>query len=78
MKAVEAAVSGLAFGDREVLWLIGHDSLSVEAAARVLGVSAATFRVRLHRPGGLCAAASRARTSPPRRWHPDPRRNRPI
>jgi RNA polymerase sigma factor (sigma-70 family) len=49
LKAVEAALSGLPFAEREVLWLIGHDAMSAEEAAQVLGVSVATFRVRVHR-----------------------------
>jgi RNA polymerase sigma-70 factor (ECF subfamily) len=49
LKAVEAALAGMPFAQREVIWLTSQDALSVEEAAQVLGVSLATFRVRLHR-----------------------------
>lgn len=49
LKAVEAVFAGLPFAEREALWLTGHDALSAEEAAQVLGVSVATLRVRLHR-----------------------------
>lgn len=49
LKAVEAALVGMPFAEREVIWLTSQDALSAEEAAQVLGVSLATFRVRLHR-----------------------------
>jgi RNA polymerase sigma factor (sigma-70 family) len=49
LKAVEGALAGMSFAEREVIWLTSRDALSTEEAAQVLGVSLATFRVRLHR-----------------------------
>ena len=49
LKAVEAALAGMPFAEREVIWLTSQDALSAEEAAQVLGVSIVTFRVRLHR-----------------------------
>jgi RNA polymerase sigma-70 factor, ECF subfamily len=46
---LEAALSQLRARDREVLMLIGHDGLSPEEAAAVLGMRPATFRMRLTR-----------------------------
>jgi RNA polymerase sigma-70 factor (ECF subfamily) len=49
LKAIEVALVGMPFLQREVIWLSSQDALSAEEAAEVLGVSLATFRVRLHR-----------------------------
>jgi len=49
LKAVEAALADMPFAQTEVIWLASQDALSAEEAAQVLGVSVATFRVRLHR-----------------------------
>jgi RNA polymerase sigma-70 factor (ECF subfamily) len=46
---VRAALEALHPRDREVLMLIGWEGLTPTQAARVLGQSPATFRVRLHR-----------------------------
>jgi RNA polymerase sigma factor (sigma-70 family) len=47
--AVLAALATLRPDDQEALRLIEWEQLDVEAAAQVMGYSAATFRVRLHR-----------------------------
>jgi len=47
--AVLAALAGLRPNDQEALRLIEWEQLDVAAAARAMGCSAATFRVRLHR-----------------------------
>jgi len=47
--AITAAFNGLRGADREVLALIAWDDLTAEEAAEVLGCSAATFAVKLHR-----------------------------
>jgi RNA polymerase sigma-70 factor, ECF subfamily len=47
--AVLAALAALRPGDQEALRLIEWEQLDVAAAAQVMGCSAATFRVRLHR-----------------------------
>jgi RNA polymerase sigma-70 factor, ECF subfamily len=47
--AVLAALASLRPDDQEVLCLIEWEQLDVCAAAQVMGCSAATFRVRLHR-----------------------------
>jgi RNA polymerase sigma-70 factor, ECF subfamily len=47
--AVLAALASLRSGDQEALRLIEWEQLDVSAAAQVMGCSAATFRVRLHR-----------------------------
>jgi RNA polymerase sigma factor (sigma-70 family) len=47
--AVLAALAGLCRSDQEALRLIEWEQLDVAAAAQVMGCSAATFRVRLHR-----------------------------
>jgi RNA polymerase sigma-70 factor (ECF subfamily) len=47
--AVVAALAALRPDDQEVLRLIEWERLDVAAAAQVMGCSAATFRVRLHR-----------------------------
>ena len=44
-----AALARLRPQDREVLMLVVWEGLSPEAAARALGISVATFAVRLHR-----------------------------
>jgi RNA polymerase sigma-70 factor (ECF subfamily) len=49
---VAAALAALHPRDREVLMLIGWEGLTPTQAARVLGQSPATFRVRLHRARG--------------------------
>ena len=46
---ITAALAKLPLSDRELLKLIAWDSLTVVEAARVLGQSAPTCRVRLHR-----------------------------
>lgn len=46
---VVAALARLPAGDREAITLIAWDGLQPAEAARVLGQSAAAFRVRLHR-----------------------------
>jgi len=47
--AVLAALAALRPSDQEALRLIEWEQLDVAAAAQVMGCSAATFRVRLHR-----------------------------
>ena len=47
--AVLGALAELRPGDQEALRLIEWEQLDVATAARVMGCSAATFRVRLHR-----------------------------
>jgi RNA polymerase sigma-70 factor, ECF subfamily len=47
--AVLAALAALRPNDQEALRLIEWEQLDVAAAAQVMGCSAATFRVRLHR-----------------------------
>jgi RNA polymerase sigma-70 factor (ECF subfamily) len=47
--AIVAAFDRLSPGDREILALVAWDGLTPREAAPVLGVSAATFAVRLHR-----------------------------
>jgi RNA polymerase sigma-70 factor (ECF subfamily) len=47
--AVLAALAALRPDDQEALRLIEWEQLEVAAAAQVMGCSAATFRVRLHR-----------------------------
>ena len=47
--AVLAALASLRPDDQEALRLIEWEQLDVAAAAQVMGCSAATFRVRLHR-----------------------------
>lgn len=54
---VEAALDQIGPQHREVLWLIGHDGLTVREAAAALGVSAGTFRVRLLRARRALRAA---------------------
>lgn len=46
------ALAGLREGDREALLLCAWEGLSTKEAAAVLGCSAATFAVRLHRARG--------------------------
>ncbi|MGW2050613.1 RNA polymerase sigma factor [Streptomyces sp. NPDC001858] len=43
------ALAGLSPADREVLTLVAWNGLAPRQAARVLGISTATFQVRLHR-----------------------------
>ncbi|MEQ4206833.1 sigma-70 family RNA polymerase sigma factor [Actinopolymorpha sp. B17G11] len=43
------ALRGLSVRDREVLMLVSWEGMDVAGAAKVLGCSAATFAVRLHR-----------------------------
>jgi RNA polymerase sigma-70 factor (ECF subfamily) len=54
---VEAALDQIGPGHREVLWLIGHDGLTVREAAAALGISTGTFRVRLLRARRALRAA---------------------
>jgi RNA polymerase sigma factor (sigma-70 family) len=51
------AVAGLSAGQREALLLISEDGLTPAEAAQVLGVSGATFRVRLARARRAVRAA---------------------
>jgi RNA polymerase sigma factor (sigma-70 family) len=44
-----AALADVADGDREVLLLVAWAQLSLEEAARALGIPAGTARSRLHR-----------------------------
>ena len=53
---LDAALRQLAPIDREALLLIAWEGLTPAQAARVLGVSAVAFRVRLHRARRRCAA----------------------
>lgn len=46
---VEAAMAAIHARYREALWLVGYDGLTAQEAARSLGMSASTFRVRLFR-----------------------------
>lgn len=46
---VAAAFSSLSESEREILMLVAWDGVDAKAAARILGCSAAAFRVRLHR-----------------------------
>jgi RNA polymerase sigma-70 factor, ECF subfamily len=55
--AVHAALAGLRQDDQEALRLIEWEQLDVATAAQVMGCSAATFRVRLHRARGRLARA---------------------
>ncbi len=48
-EAFAAAFGALSAGDREVLALVSWDGLAPREAATVLGCSAATFSLRLHR-----------------------------
>ena len=58
--AMLRALAALSDGDREVLTLVAWQGLSYREAARVLGCSAASLRVRLHRARRrLTAAMSR-------------------
>lgn len=54
--ALVAAFNRLGDGDREVLGLVAWDDLRPAEAAAVLGCSAATFSVRLHRARRRLAA----------------------
>jgi RNA polymerase sigma-70 factor, ECF subfamily len=84
--AVLAALDALRPDDQEALRLIEWEQLDVAAAAQVMGCSAATFRVRLHRarrrlaralgaadePGGADPApATRAAQSRPAQSRPE-------
>lgn len=53
---VERALAQLPPEQREALLLVGSDGLSPSEAARVLGISAAAFRVRLFRARRLIAS----------------------
>jgi RNA polymerase sigma-70 factor (ECF subfamily) len=55
--AVLAALASLPEGEQESLRLIEWDNLSPSEAARVVGCTAATFRVRLHRARAHFSAA---------------------
>src|SRR3954451_9417701 len=50
------AIAALAPGDREALIFVGWDGLRPAEAARVVGCTAATFRVRLLRATSGCGA----------------------
>jgi RNA polymerase sigma factor (sigma-70 family) len=58
------ALDGLSEKDREVLLLLGWEGLNNQAAARVLGIRAGTFAVRLHRARRHFAAALAASGDP--------------
>jgi RNA polymerase sigma factor (sigma-70 family) len=59
------AVAGLPAGQREALLLISEDGLTPAEAAQVLGVSGATFRVRLARARRAVRAAMEDTAAPP-------------
>jgi RNA polymerase sigma-70 factor, ECF subfamily len=58
------ALAGLSERDREALLLVAWDGLNNREAAKVLGCSAQTFAVRLHRARARLAAALRADAPP--------------
>lgn len=66
--AMLRALAELSDADREILTLVAWHGLSPREAARVIGCTAATFRVRLHRARRRLTAASAA---------PPPARSRP-
>jgi RNA polymerase sigma-70 factor, ECF subfamily len=68
--AVLAALASLRPNDQEALRLIEWEQLDVSAAAQVMGCSAATFRVRLHRARRRLARAF-ARVGEPGGSDPD-------
>jgi RNA polymerase sigma-70 factor (ECF subfamily) len=61
--ALAAALRSLPAADREALLLIAWEDLTPALAAASLGISAATFRVRLHRARRRFRAAVEAATS---------------
>ena len=60
-------LAALSAKDREVLLLIAWDGLSHDEAARVLGCSPGSFRVRLHRARSRFAAATYEAADPVRK-----------
>jgi RNA polymerase sigma-70 factor (ECF subfamily) len=56
-RGLKQALASLSDGDREAVLLVAWDGLSNRLAAKVLGCSAATFAVRLHRARTRLAAA---------------------
>lgn len=56
-RGLRQALAGLSERDREALLLVAWDGLTNREAARVLGCSAPTFAVRLHRARARLAAA---------------------
>jgi RNA polymerase sigma-70 factor (ECF subfamily) len=63
---LEAALRSLSIDDREALLLIAWEELTPTEAARSLGISPVTFRVRLHR------ARSRLKAALPQSESPQP------
>lgn len=59
--AIQGALAALEDADRELLTLIAWDGLSRAEVAQILGCSAATLRVRLHRARSRFRAALDAR-----------------
>lgn len=47
--AVETALHILSAPQREAMWLVGHDGLTPQEAARVVGIPSAALRLRLSR-----------------------------
>jgi RNA polymerase sigma-70 factor (ECF subfamily) len=64
--AMRRALAELSDADREVLTLVAWQGLSPREAARVIGCTAATFRVRLHRARKRLALALQAES--PQFW----------
>jgi RNA polymerase sigma-70 factor (ECF subfamily) len=65
--ALESALRALSLDDREALLLVAWEALTPSEAARTLGISPVTFRVRLHRARRRLQAGLSAPVSP----HPD-------
>jgi RNA polymerase sigma factor (sigma-70 family) len=63
-RGLREALAGLSDRDREALLLVAWDGLGNREAARVMGCSAATFAVRLHRARARLAAALRTEPGP--------------
>jgi RNA polymerase sigma-70 factor (ECF subfamily) len=62
--ALAQAMSSLSVHDREALLLVAWEDLTPAQAARSLGISAAAFRVRLHRARRRCERALAAASRP--------------
>jgi RNA polymerase sigma-70 factor (ECF subfamily) len=71
---LRAALATLPEVDREILWLIGWEQLTVSEAATVLGCSRTATAVRLHRARKRLAAAMAAAPSPAASSRPAPAR----
>lgn len=69
------AIAALGPDDREALILVGWDGLRPAEAARVVGCTASTFRVRLLRARRRLAAQLRERTRPEPLLNPGPEPN---